>query len=151
MKTTTRLTLAASLLIGLTGVNAHASSPEAWSEFAKTVETKCLEAAEGLFRKPRIVVDPIGSEKYGIAVLFGRSKGAKTRASIICIVDKQTQAVELGSELGEDKLRMRMPRPLGPDGKPLPPKNQQQDAQSQSGASQPETTDEDEDENTDAQ
>ena len=91
--------------------SAFASSDQAWSQFAKDVEQKCTAAAEQMFRKPQIVVDPTGTENYGVAIVFGRSKEAKARASVICVMDKKTGKVELGSELSKDVVRVRVPKP----------------------------------------
>lgn len=97
-------TIAAALTFG---ASAHASSPEAWKEFNAEVEKKCTDAAADIFRKPQIAIDPIGSEKFGLAVVFGRSKEAKERTALICIVDKKTGVVELGTEMGNDIVRVR--------------------------------------------
>jgi hypothetical protein len=83
---------------------AHASSDDAWSEFAREVEQKCLAAAKGMIEAPKAVVDPFGSERFGLAVVTGKAKGAKARISHICVMDKKTKAVELGTELTADKV-----------------------------------------------
>ena len=77
---------------------AQASSGDAWAEFAAEVETACLDATEGVFTEPVAVVDPFGSESFGLAIVSGAfpSGGA---GSIVCVFDKQTKAVEIGSEL----------------------------------------------------
>lgn len=119
-----RVSLASAALLSVfLPASAFAASPDAWKAFAAEVEAKCLKAADGLFRRPQIVVDPIGSDRFGLAILHGRSKGAQGRAALICIVDKKTGVVELGSELGPEQIRIRKARPLGEDGKPLPRKN----------------------------
>ncbi|WP_105381822.1 hypothetical protein [Neorhizobium alkalisoli] len=89
---------------------AHASSDDAWKEFARDVEQKCLAAAKGMIEAPKVVVDPFGSEKFGLAIVTGKAKGAKVQISHICVMDKQTKAVELGSELGPDVLKVTLPR-----------------------------------------
>lgn len=109
-----KLILLASLAsIGLmaSGPQAFASSDEAWAEFAADVEAKCLEAADPLFRRTLIAVDPIGSERFGIAIVFGRDKSPeKVRTTMVCLYDKQTKTVELGSPLGYDIIRVAKPK-----------------------------------------
>ena len=89
---------------------ARASSPDAWKEFNAQVEQKCAEAADRLFRKPQVAVDPVGSEKFGLAIVYGRSKEVKGRAAVICVVDKKTGVVEIGTELSSDLIRVRKPK-----------------------------------------
>lgn len=91
--------LAAVAAIALTATTAaFASSGDAWAEFAAEVETGCLAATEGVFTEPTAVVDPFGSESYGLAIVSGTfpSGGA---GSIVCVFNKQTKAVEIGGEL----------------------------------------------------
>ncbi|MDB5552929.1 MAG: hypothetical protein JWL86_2913 [Rhizobium sp.] len=89
---------------------AQASSPDAWKEFNAQVEQKCAEAASDMFRKPQVAVDPVGSENFGLAVVFGRSKEVKGRAAVICVVNKKTGVVELGTEMSNDIIRIRKPK-----------------------------------------
>jgi hypothetical protein len=89
---------------------AQASSPDAWKQFNAEVEQKCADAAQGMFRKPQVAVDPIGSESFGLAIVYGRSKEVKGRAAVICIVNKKNGTVELGTELGNDLIRVRKPK-----------------------------------------
>ena len=88
----------------------QASSPDAWKEFNAQVEQKCAEAADGLLRKPQVAVDPIGSDRFGLAIVYGRSKDVKGRAALICVVDKKTGVVEIGTELSNDLIRVRKPK-----------------------------------------
>ena len=91
----------------LTAANsAAASSDDAWAEFAKTVEEKCLAATGGMIEKPRAVVDPFGSEHFGLAVVTGKAKGADATISHICVMDKQSETVELGGELSAEQLQV---------------------------------------------
>jgi len=66
----------------------HASSPDAWAAFRADVSAKCLAAAPDM-KSPRVVVHPVGSEHYGVAVLIA---GGDKR---ICIYDKQAKRAEL--------------------------------------------------------
>lgn len=77
---------------------AQASSDDAWAEFAAEVETACLEATEGVFTQPTAVVDPFGSESYGLAIISGDFPSGGT-GSIVCVFDKQAKTVEIGGEL----------------------------------------------------
>ena len=98
----------ATILGAATG--AVASSPDAWKQFNAEVEKKCTDAAKDMFRKPQVAVDPVGSEKLGLAIVFGRLKDVKGRAAVICAVDKKTGTVELGTEMSNDLIRVRQPK-----------------------------------------
>jgi hypothetical protein len=89
---------------------AEASSPDAWKEFNAQVEQKCTEAAADMFRKPQVAVDPVGSENFGLAIVFGRSQQVKGRAAVVCVVNKKTGVVELGTEMSNDIIRVRKPK-----------------------------------------
>jgi hypothetical protein len=101
------VTLAAVLSVAGT---AHASSPDTWKQFNAEVEQKCADAARDMFRRPQVAVDPIGSERFGLAIVFGRSKEVKGRAAVICVVDKKNGTVELGTEMSNDIVRVRKPK-----------------------------------------
>jgi hypothetical protein len=88
---------------------ALASSDDAWQEFAKEVGDKCLEAAAPMLEGARVAVDPFGSERFGLAVLSGKAKGADVSVSYVCVMDKQSRAVELGSELPAETLGVTIP------------------------------------------
>jgi hypothetical protein len=92
------------------GAGAHASSPDAWKQFNAEVEQKCADAARDMFRKPQVAVDPIGSENFGLAIVYGRSKEVKGRAAVVCVVNKKNGAVELGTEMSNDLIRVRKPK-----------------------------------------
>ncbi len=77
---------------------AQASSDDAWAEFALEVETACLTATDGVFTDATAVVDPFGSESYGLAIVSGIFPSGGS-ASIVCVFDKETKAVEIGGEL----------------------------------------------------
>ena len=101
------LTLAAGL--SATALPALASSDDAWAEFSKTVEAKCLEAAAGSLDAPKAVVDPFGSQSYGLAIVTGKAKGTDTVVTHLCAMDKQTEKAELGSELAPDMVGITVP------------------------------------------
>ncbi len=84
---------------------ALASSDGAWADFARNVEKACKAAVTGTYVKPRVIVDPYGSERFGLAIVTGKLKAGGT-ASHICVYDKQTQKAEVGSELGPDLLKI---------------------------------------------
>jgi len=77
---------------------ASASSDDAWAAFAAEVEEGCLTATNSVLTEATATVDPFGSESYGMAIISGKTS-AGTTASIICVFDKQTKAVEIGGEL----------------------------------------------------
>jgi hypothetical protein len=77
---------------------AQAASGDAWAEFAVEVEQSCIAAAEGLVTNATAVVDPFGSESFGLALVTGETPDGLS-SSLICVFDKQTKAVEIGGEL----------------------------------------------------
>lgn len=77
---------------------AFGSSDDAWSAFAAEVEDACLAAAGSSLSDASVVVDPFGSESYGLAIVTGRTANDR-RASMICVLDKETRAVQIGGEL----------------------------------------------------
>jgi hypothetical protein len=103
--------------------SAFASSDQAWADFAKQVEQKCTEAAGDIFRRPMIAVDPTGTESYGVAIVYGRSPELQGPAAVICVVDKKTGKVEVGSPLGKEVVRVRKPKPAGQDDSQRPRNN----------------------------
>jgi len=103
--------LAATVAAALSaGTGALASSPDAWKEFNAEVEKKCTEAAQDIFRKPQVAVDPVGSETFGLALVYGKAQAVKGRAAVICVVDKKTGKVEIGTEMSNDIVRVRKPK-----------------------------------------
>mgnify|MGYP004713778387 CR=1 FL=1 len=88
---------------------AAASSDDAWKEFVADVQTACLAGAKDMIEDAKAVVDPVGSENYGLAILTGKAKGADATVSHICVYHKKTKAVELGSELPGDTPTVEMP------------------------------------------
>ncbi|TGN67981.1 hypothetical protein E4L95_03005 [Paracoccus liaowanqingii] len=88
--------LAAALL--LVGSPAFGSSDDAWSAFATEVENACLAAASNALDDASAVVDPFGSESYGLAIVTGRTVNDRA-ASMICVLNKETRAVQIGGEL----------------------------------------------------
>jgi hypothetical protein len=85
---------------------ARASSGDAWQEFATEVEGKCKRAARASIEFPHAVVDPFGSEHFGIALVTGKPKGTNGFVSYFCVYDRQTKEVELGSELETNGIRI---------------------------------------------
>jgi hypothetical protein len=94
-------------ILMLTGGIAHASSDAAWGKFQTDVSKACVTAAKGLIEKGKAVVDPYGSEHYGLAVVTGKAVGAKVKISTICVYDKQKKTAEIGGEIGSDKLSVK--------------------------------------------
>lgn len=92
--------------LGLAVSPAAASSDDAWAALRKDVEKACKAEAGQDFVRPAVIVDPFGSENFGLAIVTGRLK-AGGKGSVICLYDKKTKRVEHGSELGEDVLKIR--------------------------------------------
>lgn len=85
---------------------AFASSDDAWAALRQDVAKACKASAGQDFVKPAVIVDPFGSENFGLAIVTGKLK-AGGKGSVICLYDKKTKRVEHGSELGEDVLKIR--------------------------------------------
>ncbi|MGQ5523402.1 hypothetical protein ACUHMQ_09085 [Chitinimonas sp. PSY-7] len=81
---------------------ANASSSDGWAEFRQDVTKACIAATKDQIKKPKVTVDPFGSESYGLALVQGQSAHSKDVLSIICVYDKKTKKTEIGGEL---KLR----------------------------------------------
>lgn len=88
--------------------SAAASSGDAWETFRAEVSKKCLAAATSL-QKPSVVVDPFGSQSFGLALVIGTPKGSKVAVTHICVFDKQKKTVELGGELAPDAVKVGVP------------------------------------------
>lgn len=90
--------VAAAILAGAASV-VLASSPDAWQEFRDDVTRKCRDQFQKVLVNPHVVVDRIGVAAVGIAIGTGQSKHSKDRYMYVCIYDKKTKTVELGSEI----------------------------------------------------
>jgi hypothetical protein len=98
----TVITLAGAVAIAVAGFRADASSDDAWTAFRADVEATCLKVAVPLFQSATAIVDPFGSESYGLALIKGKARGAANEIATICVYDKKTKAVEIGTELPAD-------------------------------------------------
>lgn len=91
---------ASALAVAIDAMPALSASSDAWEEFRVEVKEACLKAAEGVLRNPEIVVDPFGSESYGIAVLTGPETGGDDQPRrLLCVFDKQSRKAEVGGPL----------------------------------------------------
>lgn len=102
--------LAALLSVSLISVTlahsaAFASSDDAWEAMRADVSAKCLAAAAASIETPSAVVDPFGSQNFGLALISGKQMGAEGTVTQICVYNKQTKAVELGGELTDEMLK----------------------------------------------
>lgn len=88
---------------------AIASSGDAWDAFTKDVAAKCTALAAGRIEQPKVIVDALGTESYGVAILTGKAVGADAVVSSICVYDKKSEAAEIGSELPADQVVISMP------------------------------------------
>ena len=85
-----RIALAAAAVAMLAPTAGQASSPDAWAQFQSDVRASCLAAAQKSgMKSPEVLVHPVGTEAYGLAVL---REGADKR---ICVYGKQSKKVEL--------------------------------------------------------
>lgn len=76
-----------------------AATEEEWQAFRANVAEACTAAAEGLFETIEILVDPFGSQHYGLALIRGKARGADAQIAAMCVYDKETGTAEIGSEL----------------------------------------------------
>ncbi|RYE07689.1 MAG: hypothetical protein EOP22_16640 [Hyphomicrobiales bacterium] len=89
------LTIAA-ITLGAIGA-AHAASGDAWDEFYTEVEQGCIAAAAPILANATAIVDPFGTESYGVAIVTGETvAGTK---SVLCVMNKQSRVFEIGGEL----------------------------------------------------
>ncbi len=109
MKNTLALPLALLSILAAAPL-AHASSDDAWAALAADVKAKCTAAAKPSLKSAKVAVDPFGSERFGLAIVTGPLKVGKGKASFICVYDKQTKKVEIGSELGSDIVTVGVPK-----------------------------------------
>ena len=72
---------------------------DAWAAFRVDVEKACRAALASQMPKAKIIVDPFGTESYGVAIARGVPKGGKTVREIVCVYDKKTQRPEVTGEL----------------------------------------------------
>ncbi|MFB2550962.1 hypothetical protein [Ensifer soli] len=98
------LALFVPLLAAVPLAPARASSDDAWAAFRADVSKACIAAVGDQLYDPTAVVDPTGSEHYGLALVSGTPKGASGTVSHICVYDKQTKAAEVGSEIPAEEL-----------------------------------------------
>ena len=82
---------------------AFASSPSAWEEFRRDVETACRDASAAQLTDAQIVVDPFGLQSYGLAFLSGTSTEDGMPRSVVCIYDKVARSVEIGGEMALER------------------------------------------------
>jgi hypothetical protein len=80
---------------------ARASSDDAWTAFRASVSTACTAAAKKEYANPIVVVDPFGSETYGVALVYARTPVGKNSppensiTTAVCVYDKETHRAEL--------------------------------------------------------
>ncbi len=87
--------LAASLLLLGSIGQLCASSPDAWSDFSKDVREKMDKAVKQKFGNYALVVDPVGTESYGVALAIGTSVKGNQPLTVIGIYNKRTKKLEL--------------------------------------------------------
>ena len=88
---------------------ALASSHDAWVEFQMQVSVQCLKAVGKKVQKAAIIIDPYGSDSFGIAIISGASPGAATKIGYVCIYNKQTKKTEIGTELLMEVIKGKDP------------------------------------------
>ncbi|MES1952926.1 hypothetical protein [Salinisphaera hydrothermalis] len=90
------LALAAVVVIPNAG---RASSDRAWASFRADVAQACRQAADGILRAEHTTIDPWGSAHYGLARLVGTVPGEHAPRQVLCVYDKRSHAVEIGSPM----------------------------------------------------
>ena len=92
---------------------ARASSDDAWTAFRANVTTACTARAKEVYANPLVVVDPFGSESYGVALVYARTPVPKNASpanaltTAVCVYDKKTHKAELsgGFETGPSQTQ----------------------------------------------
>lgn len=87
--------LAGCLLLACSIGDLQASSPEAWDDFANDVRLKMDKAVAGKFANYGLVVEPNGTQSYGVAIATGTSLKDKKALTIIGIYGKKTKKLEI--------------------------------------------------------
>ncbi|WP_159711969.1 hypothetical protein [Geminicoccus flavidas] len=99
-RTASRMSVA--LALCLPGA-AQAATDEAWSRFRDDVAAACLAEAAPLLEDAVATVDPFGSPSFGLAVVRGKERGGDGWAMVVCVYDKRTKSVEVGSAVREEE------------------------------------------------
>ncbi|MBP1850184.1 hypothetical protein [Rhizobium halophytocola] len=98
------------VMLALGAAPALASSQDAWDAFRAGVEKACLGAAADSLTQPKIVVDPFGTDHYGIAVITGTSRDPTAQPlSLACVYDKAAQTAEISQGFEADALQVTIP------------------------------------------
>ncbi|QLF93179.1 hypothetical protein HW090_08235 [Pseudomonas sp. ABC1] len=80
--------------------SAFSSSDDAWDEFRRDVELKCLEASRAgtpSMNIKEIQVDPFGSDNFGFALVKFEDRNEPGTRFIACTYDKETNSAETSS------------------------------------------------------
>ncbi|NVP57506.1 hypothetical protein [Mycoplana rhizolycopersici] len=85
---------------------AFASSSDAWSEFRDDVKAKCVAALPEKLKNETVFVDEFGTEKYGVALISGRSDQEKARVTFACVYDKQSRSAQVTGAIGREYVRV---------------------------------------------
>lgn len=130
VSTALALLMPAAALAAQTNATQTNAAPD---KFTQEVEQKCTAAVGEGFRRPMAAVDPSGTESYGVAIVYGRSKELKGPAAVICVVDRKTGKVEIGTPLGKEVVRVRKPKPEGQENGKHNKQNKKMQNQSNTG------------------
>lgn len=88
---------------------ALASSEDAWKQFAADVQDSCLSASTQLVNEAQIVVDPFGTEHYGVAIIAGKAPGADAQISLVCVYNKETKTAEVSQGFDAETIGVTIP------------------------------------------
>lgn len=88
---------------------ALASSDDAWVEFEKDVRAACLKAVGTQAKKPKIAVDPYGTESYGVALVAGSDPHGNQPIAFVCVYDKRSKKAEINQGFGKDQVEVKVP------------------------------------------
>lgn len=92
----TTLVAAAAAMASLQSASTVAATTESVDAFRQQVGTACVEAAKLSIGDGQASVDPTGSDSYGLAVV---RSSIDPKVAVICVYDKRTHHVELGSHM----------------------------------------------------
>ncbi len=87
--------LVASLILLGSISQISASAPDAWEDFSKDVRAKMDKAVKPKFGSYGLVVEPNGTESYGVAIATGTSVQDNKPLTIIGIYNKRTKKLEI--------------------------------------------------------
>ncbi len=82
-----------------------AVAQDADRQFRRDVRKACMAAASEVLERPRVRLDRVGSESYGMGIVNGVAYDTGERERAICVYNKATGEAEIGSFMPKPKNR----------------------------------------------